>query len=225
MTSRSHRGVIVPGVLDWLPDPFVVLHDLADGAGHWTYLIVAGVVLLETSVGLGLLSPGEAILALAGAAATGDGRLDLTVLLAVVWAAGMVGDGASYLLGRHFGQPLLARVRVPARHVARVHDLIEARGGIVLLGGRFVGPIRVFAPFLAGASGMGIRRFLAWDAAGVALWGWSYVLVGYAFAGSVKNASGTLGQAGLAAVLVLLLAVFGTRQVKARRRRAVTQPT
>jgi membrane-associated protein len=204
-------------VLDWLPDPFAILHDLASSAGHWTYAIVAAVVLLETSVGLGILSPGEAVLAIAGAACGADGPLNLGVLLAVVWVAGMVGDGSSYLLGRRYGPGLLMRLRVPEERITRVHDLLAARGGVVLLGGRFVGPVRVFAPFLAGSSAMSGRRFLCWDAVGVAVWGWSYVLVGRVFAGSVQNASSTLGRVGLIAVSVLVLLALGVRHVRARR--------
>ena len=219
ITSRAQRAVIVRGVLDWLPDPFAVLHDLTRSAGHWTYVIVVGVVLLETSVGLGLLSPGEAILALAGAAATGRGTLNLPVLLALVWGAGLVGDGTSYLLGRRYGPGLLTRLRVPAARVARVHDLLADRGGVVLVGGRFVGPVRVFAPFLAGSSAMSGRRFLAWDAVGVALWGWSYVLVGYAFAGSVQSASGTTGRVGLVVVGGLGALAFLVHRLRVRARR------
>lgn len=205
-------------MVTWLPDPFAVLDAMTAGAGRWAYLVVAAVVLLETSVGLGLLSPGEAVLALAGAAATGDGRLDLAVLLGVVWAAGVAGDGCSFLLGRRYGPGLLVRLRVPTARVERVHGLLAARGGWVLLGGRFVGPVRVIAPFLAGSSRMTGRRFLAWDAVGVALWGWSYVLVGYLFAGSVRGASATFGQA---AVLVVAVLALGTLAARALRRRRV----
>lgn len=205
-------------MLDWLPDPFVLLDDITAGAGRWAYLIVAAIVLLETSVGLGLLSPGEAVLALAGAAATGDGRLDIVILLAVVWVAGMAGDGVSYLLGRHYGPGLLLRLRVPERRIDRVHALLVSRGGWVLVGGRFVGPVRVFAPFLAGSSAMSGRRFLAWDAVGVALWGWSYVIVGFLFAGSVRGASGTLGQTGAAVVVSAVVLVCGVRRLRRRRR-------
>lgn len=205
-------------MLDRLPDPFAVLHDLASSAGHWTYLIVAAVVLLETSVGLGILSPGEAVLAIAGAACGGHGPLSLPILLAVVWGAGMVGDGSSYLLGRRYGPGLLMRLRVPRERVARVHELLAVRGGVVLVGGRFVGPVRVFAPFLAGSSAMSGRRFVCWDAVGVAIWGWAYVLVGYAFAGSVQHASSTLGRVGLIAVGAALLLVLAARQLRARAR-------
>ncbi|WP_354702109.1 Protein DedA [Paraconexibacter sp. AEG42_29] len=204
-------------MLDWLPDPLAVLRDLAESAGYWTYAIVAGVVLLETSVGLGILSPGEAVLAVAGAASTGSGSLDLVALLAIVWVAGMIGDGCSYRLGRRYGPGLLLRLRIPRRRIAHVHQLLADRGGVVLVGGRFVGPVRVFAPFLAGSSAMTGRRFLAWDALGVAVWGWSYVLIGYAFAGSVDGASSTFGRAGAVLVCaVVVLALIVRRRSRAR---------
>lgn len=209
-------------MLAWLPDPFAVLRDLTAGAGQWTYLLVAVVVLLETAVGLGILAPGEALLAVAGAASAGGGPLDLALVLLVVWVAGMVGDGCSFRLGRRHGPALLRRLRIPEARVDRVHALLAARGGAVLVGGRFVGPVRVLAPFLAGSSRMPARRFLAWDAAGVALWGWSYVLVGYAFAGSAGGASSTLGRAGAVAVCSATALIALALWLRRRRAAALT---
>jgi len=199
-----------------LPDPFAYLAEATDGLGRWTYVLVAAVVLLETSVGLGVLFPGEAVLAVAGAAAARPGELDLLLLLAVVWAFGVAGDTTSYLLGRRYGprvlRGLFSRLGVTRARLDRVGDLYARRGGWVLVGGRFVGPVRVLAPFVAGSSGMPIGKFLRFDVVGVALWGSAWTLAGYTFSESVETLSSRLGLVGVA---VLLLG-FGLSRVISR---------
>ncbi len=191
-----------------MPDPVPFVQDVTEALGAWTYAFVAAVVLLETSVGLGLVSPGEAVLAVAGAAAS-TGTLELAVVLAVVYGAGIAGDTSSYLLGRRFG--------VVPRRAERASQMYARRGGWVLIAGRFVGPVRVFAPFVAGASGMRYAKFLRFDVVGVSMWGSAYVLIGYAFAGSMREATSLIGLIG-AAVLVLgvVIAALVARRASGR---------
>ncbi len=183
-----------------------LLRDVTEALGAWTYAFVAAVVLLETSVGLGLVSPGEAVLAVAGAAAS-IGTLELALVLAVVYAFGIAGDTISYAIGRRTGprlqHGLARRLGVTTARVERVENLYARRGGWVLVAGRFVGPVRVFAPFVAGSSGMRYAKFLRFDIVGIAMWGTAYVLIGYVFADSLQNATSLLGGLGVA------LFVFG----------------
>ncbi|MCW3015570.1 MAG: hypothetical protein JWO02_2662 [Solirubrobacterales bacterium] len=53
------------------------------------------------------------------------------------------------------------------------------------------------------------------DAVGVALWGWSYVGVGFVFAGSVRGASGTFGQVAVLGVGMLLGGTLAVRRMRA----------
>lgn len=206
--------VLALSLLVELPDPLPAVRELTRSLGAWSYAVVAAVVFLETSVGLGILSPGEAVLAVSGAAA-GAGDLSLLVLLLVVWSCGVAGDSVSWLAGRRFGHRVIEgagrRLGLTAERVERVEDLYRRRGGAVLVGGRFVGPVRVLAPFVAGGTGWSYARFLPWDVAGIVLWGSIYVLVGYAFSGALEQATSRIGQVGIAVLLLSVLAVRLTR--------------
>jgi len=208
-------GALAASLVVPLPDPFPLVRELTASLGAWTYAVVAAVVFLETSVGLGLLSPGEVVLAVSGAAA-GTGDLSLPVLLAVVWTCGVAGDSVSWLAGKHVGPRAFAaagrRLGITAERLERVEDLFRRRGGAVLVGGRFVGPVRVLAPFVAGGTGWRYARFLPWDVAGILLWGSVYVLAGYAFAAAPEQATSRIGQAGIVLLLAGLLAVRVTRR-------------
>lgn len=207
--------VVLAGVLP-LPDPYPPARDAVDALGAWTYLLVGGVVLLETSVGLGILSPGEAVIAVAGAAAAA-GVLDPVVLVAVTWLCGVTGDTVSWALGRRYGAAALprigARIGLTQTRVDRVALRVARGGGWILVVGRFVGPVRVLAPFLTGASGMRYRKFLPFDAAGIALWAGTYLAIGWAFSDALESATGRAGQLGVALLLAGGIVVLAVRRL------------
>jgi membrane-associated protein len=94
------------------------------------------------------------------------------------------------------------RARLPRdwRALRRLDEALARWGGFALVGGRFVGLVRAFAPFAAGASGMARRRLLGFSVAGVGLWGATFVLAGYAFADSLGRHLEAAGNVGLALV-------------------------
>jgi membrane-associated protein len=201
-----------------------VLFDLADVLDHvtgalgpWTYAIVGALVFMETVAFVGLLAPGEVTLAIGGAAAA-NGDVALLPLLALVWVAGVLGDLTGYALGRRYGWSLLRkagpRVGLTAPRQRRLAAALARSGGKALVIGRFVGLVRVFAPFAAGTSGMPTRRLVRLSIVGVGLWGPTLVLATYAFAdtmGKYLQAAGNVALSVLAAVAV----VYGLRRRRA----------
>ena len=97
----------------------------------------------------------------------------------------MAGDVTSFYLGRQLGRDFLVqhgpRVTITEERLEKVEAFFERHGGKAILIGRFVGLVRAIAPFLAGSSGMTLRRFLPYDVIGAGLWGSTFVLLGYIF--------------------------------------------
>jgi len=207
--------VLLAGVLP-LPDPYPPARDAVEALGAWTYVLVGAVVLLETSVGLGMLSPGEAVIAVAGAAAAA-GVLDPVLLVVVAWSCGVAGDTISWALGRRYGAAALprlgSRIGLTTHRVDRVAERVARGGGWILVAGRFVGPVRVLAPFLTGASGMAYRKFLPFDVAGIALWAGTYLAIGWVFSDALESATGRAGQLGVAVLLAGGIVVLAMRRV------------
>jgi membrane protein DedA with SNARE-associated domain len=202
------------------------LTGVLDGAvqtlGVGAYAIVAVIVFSEM-VGLGLVSPGETTLFIAGAAAA-DGSVDLAVLLAVAWAAAVAGDLTGYGLGRRRGRRMLERryagTAEGAERLRKLDAALDRWGALALVGGRFFGPVRAFAPFLAGASQMEPRRLVPASLTGAGVWTAAMILAGFGLAGPLAgyiDAAGSVFLAGAAAVLV----IWAARRM--RRRRAQLQ--
>ncbi|WP_432043335.1 DedA family protein [Streptomyces cadmiisoli] len=199
------------------------LDALIEAAGWWSYLIVFAVTVGETSAFVGLLVPGETVILLAAALA-GRGDLDPVALAVAVVAGGILGDNAGYALGRRCRRrPRKARRPRPRLdpHVRRSQEFLVRHGGTAVFTGRFIGFVRAFLPFAAGASAMPYRRFLVFSSLASVVWGTGSVLLGY-FAGAA--ATEFLHSAGLISVLAAAVAALailaGLRTFRRRRRSA-----
>jgi membrane protein DedA with SNARE-associated domain/diacylglycerol kinase family enzyme len=215
--------LVVVGVVP-LPDLDRVLEDAARTLGTWAYPAVAGFAFLETGAFVGLAVPGETAVVVGGVVAA-RGEVEIVPLIAVVWMAAAAGDAASFLLGRRLGRPFLdrhgTRLHLGPKRRERVERFYSEHGGKAVLIGRFAGVVRAVSPFLAGASGLALRRFLPWSAAGALLWSAAFLLVGYAFSESFAQAGDTAARVALGVALVAALAYLtaaGIRSGRLRRR-------
>src|SRR5206468_273275 len=144
-----------------------------------------------------------------GLAATG--RVSLTLALAVATAANVLGDAVWYLAGRRFGHrvmSLLCRVSLsPDSCVRQSETLVTRWGASSLVAAKFVpGVSRVVAP-MAGALGMPLRRFIAYDAVAGAIWVGLFLALGVAFHQQIQRLLTAMVNAGIAAVILLALAL------------------
>jgi membrane-associated protein len=200
-----------------MPDLEGALTSLAESLGPWTYALVAGLAFLETGAFVGLIAPGETAIVLGGVVAA-QGEVSLPVIALAAWVAAALGDLASYALGRRLGRPFLVahgpRVGVTAPRLARVDGFFDRHGGKAILVGRFVGLVRAVAPFVAGASGLPLRRFLPFSLAGTFIWAVAFTLAGYAFHESFHAAADALthGALGLAVLAAAAVAVHALRK-------------
>ena len=159
----------------------------------------------------GLPVPAVPTLVVAGAMAA-DGRLPAGAVFAVAVAACLIGDCAWYLAGRSFGgrvMNLLCRVSLtPDTCVNQTQTSFERWGAKVLLVAKFVPGLALVAPPLAGATGMGAPRFIAYSTLGAALWVGVALLGGVLLKPQIEQLLphvAALGGAAIALILVLLL--------------------
>ncbi|WP_138759342.1 DedA family protein [Modestobacter altitudinis] len=104
----------------------------------WTVLVVTGaVVFAEDAFFIGFVIPGETVAVLAGVAAK-LGHVSLTAAVLVVVLAAIAGDSVGYLIGRRFGQRVLALRILDKRRarLAQAEDFLARRGGTAVFLGR-----------------------------------------------------------------------------------------
>jgi len=184
------------------------------------YGIVAGAVLLERSMFLGLIIPGDVILALGGIYAS-RGDLGLGWVIAVGIAVAAAGESAGYALGRRYGASLVSRLPVVNRLSSRLdsaQQYFERNGGRTVAIGRFATAAGAFIPFVAGVARMPYPRFLLFDIPAIAVWAVGIASIGYVFGNNLPLVERILGRFGLIMLGVLIAIVLGRSLLKRRKR-------
>jgi undecaprenyl-diphosphatase len=218
-------GIYASGVLKSLPNAKTLIENLAKALGTGTYALVAVMAFLETGAFVGLIAPGEFTVIVGGVIA-GQGTISVILLLGIVWLSCVLGDSASFFIGRRLGRSFLERngprVKITHERLAQVDAYFAKHGGKTILIGRFIGIVRAVAPFIAGASGLAYRRFLPYSVIGTGLWGTFYTLLGYLFYRSFDKVAGYAGQATLVfatLVITIVSTVWSYRRLRVEENR------
>jgi len=164
-------------------------------------------VLLETSVLVGLIVPGDTVVIVSSTAV--DGPVQYFSLVAVIVVGALCGESIGFALGRYFGPRIRASrlgARIGERNWVRAENYLARRGGIAVFISRFLPVLHSLIPLTVGMSGMRYRTFVAWTIPACILWAFAYVSVGSAAAGSYRELSDQLHWAGY--VFVGIVAVF-----------------
>ncbi|GHC18861.1 hypothetical protein GCM10010082_07880 [Kushneria pakistanensis] len=143
-------------------------------------LIVGVVALLESLALVGLVMPGVVMLT-AAASLAGHDQISIVALLLSAFAGAVIGDGASYWLGRTQRDRIRGWWpfnRYP-HWVDKGEQFFTRHGALSVAFGRFVGPVRPVIPMVAGMMYMPPARFLVVNVISALLWAPAYLLPGY----------------------------------------------
>ena len=203
-----------------VPDAAGALSDASQSVGPLAYVAVPLLALLETGAFVGLLVPGETAVVIGGVVAA-RGDLALPLLIALVWGGALAGDMISFLVGRRLGRGFLdthgERLHISRAQRERTEVFFERHGGKAILLGRFVGVLRALTPFVAGTTGIALRRILPYSAAGTLIWATTFTLVGYAFADSFETAGELVTRIVMVAALAIGAGLAATALLRRRR--------
>ena len=220
LTATAGLAVALAAGVIAVPDAAGALSDASESIGPLAYLLVPLLALLETGAFIGLLVPGETAVVIGGVVAA-RGDLALPLLIALVWGGAFAGDMLSFFIGRRLGRGFLdahgERLRIGPAQRERTERFFERHGGKAILLGRFVGVLRALTPFVAGTSGIAVRRVLPYSAAGTLIWATTFTLVGYAFADSFETAGETVTRIVMAAAVIVGAGLLTAAALRRRR--------
>lgn len=168
--------------------------------------LLAGVaMMLETSILIGLLVPGDTIVIVASTAVSGTGEYIGMVLAVIVGA--LTGESIGFVLGRHLGPRIrVSRLgrRIGEENWARAERYLQRRGGPAVFLSRFIPVLHSLVPVTVGMSAMTYRRFISWTIPACLLWTGTYVSVASAAAEGYRELSRQLHFAGYLFVGVIV---------------------
>ena len=145
------------------------------------YLIVGGLVFVETGILLGFFLPGDSLLFSAGIVAASHGNINIALLCFIIFLAAFLGDQVGFVIGRTVGRSYLDRRKSPRIQamIRNAERFYEKSGWWAVVAARFFPWIRTFVPPIAGASKMNYYKFLSANIFGALLWGVGITLAGY----------------------------------------------
>jgi membrane protein DedA with SNARE-associated domain len=172
-------------------------------------------ILLETSVLIGLVVPGDTIVLVA---ATGtESTPEYLALMLVIVVGALAGETIGFFLGQYFG-PAIQHSRVGRwvghKNWVAAERFLDHRGGWAVFISRFLPVLHSLVPLTAGIIGMRYARFIAWTAPACVLWASVYVTVGRSAALSFEAMSERLHFAGYIFVGIILLFIVAMTIVK-----------
>lgn len=215
---------------EWLAS-LTELHAMTAGT---VYLVVFGLVFVESGLLVGFFLPGDSVLFAAGLlAATPGTGLSVTVLAPGVFAAAVAGDAVGYWTGRRLGRPWLLRraaredgrgrrAGAMVRRIELTERLYARFGWVAVVAARFIPWVRTFTPIVAGIARMPYARFLSANVVGAGIWGSGLVLLGYVGHQVPEVRAAAYVVAGLAILSSIVVATVGWWRRRRRSRPALT---
>jgi len=150
--------------------------------GTAAYVILFGIVFIETGLVLTPFLPGDSLLFAAGALAA-LGSLNIWIVLPLMIIAAIFGDTSNYWIGHFFGEQMIANPKIPIKkeHIEKTKAFFDKYGGKTIILARFVPIVRTFAPFVAGVGKMHYEKFISYNIIGGILWVTLFTLAGFFF--------------------------------------------
>ena len=151
------------------------------------YVVIAGIIFIETGLLVGFFLPGDSLLFSAGLVAAARDDINIAFLVFAVFLAAFIGDQVGYVIGRKVGRPYLEKHKSKRmiKMLERSERFYERYGWWSVVIARYIPWVRTFVPPIAGAVKMNYYKFLSANALGALLWGAGITLAGF-YSGSIS---------------------------------------
>lgn len=145
------------------------------------YLVIGGVIFIESGLFFGFFLPGSSLLLSSGIVAATISGIDISATVLVIVVAAFFGNQVGFVTGRVVGRRYLDKRTSPRIRKVILHAeaFYEKTGWWAVVAARFIPWVRTFVPPIAGASKMNYYKFLSANILGALLWGGGISIAGY----------------------------------------------
>lgn len=179
---------------------------------HWGYVALFLFSVIEALPFLGAFIPGLIVIIAAGFLAK-LGIMHFSYVFLFTALGAIFGDLIGYVMGRSYGYRLIVRYGgyffLDQAKYDDMKNLVYRHSGKVLVGGRFNGLTRAFAPFIAGASRLPFGKFMMYNIIGGISWSLTFTLVGFIFGHGYRLIAHRIGRFIFLVTLISVLLIVG----------------
>lgn len=174
----------------------------------WSLLLLALASGVEGLFVIGIFIPGSVLMFAAGVLAANN-VLNPAATLICAGLGAAVGDACSFAIGRAYRDEL-PRLTGKWQLLPRAETFFRKRGGMSIILGRLIGPLRPFVPAVAGAAHYPWSRYIPMVCFASALWVFAYALPGMAVGATLSIFADIFGRLSLllGVLLVTLFVVY-----------------
>lgn len=189
--------------------------------GVWSYVLMWGVIFVETGLVIMPFLPGDSLLFAAGALSASLGAFNIWILWILMVVAAFIGDTVNYWIGHSIGEKAfdsnlklrilsyelkISKVLKP-EYLNKAQVFYEKHGGKAIVLARFVPIVRTFAPFVAGVSKMNYAKFISYNFFGGLAWVTIFLMAGFFF-GNIPIVKDNFHYVALGIVLVSVVPII-----------------
>ncbi|UQS82487.1 VTT domain-containing protein [Bombilactobacillus folatiphilus] len=151
------------------------LFSLVNQFGDWSYIILFGIIFIETGAVILPFLPGDSLLfAAAALAANKTSGLNIWTLLILFLVAAISGDSCNYFISKYLNHWLQKKKwfhkLVKPQYLTQAQEFFDRHGGKAIAMGRFIPIVRTFVPFVAGGGALKYSKFLHYNVIGSFVW-------------------------------------------------------
>ncbi len=173
----------------------------------WSLLLLAIAAGVEGLFIIGIFIPGSVLMFAAGVLVAND-ILHPVATLVCAGLGAAIGDACSFAIGRAYSKDL-PRLTGRWQVLPRAEMFFRRRGGLSIILGRMIGPLRPFVPAVAGAAGYPWSRYIPMVILASTLWVLAYALPGMVVGATLQVLAEILGRLSLlVGALILILFVI-----------------
>ena len=197
-----------------------IADSLQNALRHGGYWVIAVTAIVEGLPLVGSIIPGQTIVILGGFFAK-LGLLNLYVVMILAAIGAVAGDVIAFVRGRRSGLDPITRwgkyFLIKESHIEKTRKVLDRHTGKALIFGRFNPFTRALMPYLAGASGIQIKKFWLYDTIGAVSWAILSVMIGYVFGASYTVVAQSIGQFMTMGIVIGLLLISAYTFINNRR--------
>jgi membrane protein DedA with SNARE-associated domain len=190
-------------ILDWILDGISGINPV------WRNLAAGVAIMLETSIFIGLIVPGDTIVLVASAGVSD--LPDFFWLIGAVLVGSMIGETIGFSIGRLFGKRIRRSKlgqKFGEHNWKRADAFVAKRGGPAVAISRFLPVLHSLVPVVAGATKMRYQTFISWTLGACLVWSSVYVSIGYIAKASYQEVASNFKFGALIFVAIIALFIF-----------------